>query len=82
MPLYFYRPAKTPCRLCGQGFERWEKAGDPRLTECEKCGQAVSAQLPVSVHTPKQTRKPSVSEAKNAGFTVLKRISSGEYEKQ
>ncbi len=82
MPLYFYRPEKTPCRMCGEGFERWEKAGEARLSECETCGQRVFAQLPGSVNTPKHSRKPSVSEAKEAGFTVLKRISSGEYEKQ
>ncbi len=82
MPLYFYRPGKVPCRICGEGFERWEKSADPRLSHCEKCGLPVTALLPDAVNTPRYSRKPSVSEAKNAGFTVLKKISSGEYEKQ
>ena len=68
--------------MCGDGFEKWQPAGEKRLTHCETCGQAVTLLLPESVTTPKHTRKPSISEAKNAGFTVLKRISSGEYEKQ
>lgn len=82
MPLVFYRPNKVPCRLCGDGFERRESASDTRLTHCHKCGQAVTPVLPDSVSSPQSTRKPSIREAKAAGFTVLKKISSGEYEKQ
>lgn len=82
MPLIFYRPEKTPCRLCGDGFERWEKATDERLDRCHKCGQAVTPLLPESIALPRHAKKPSIREAKDAGFTVLKRISSGEYEKQ
>ncbi len=82
MPLFHYRPKKTPCRMCGDGFERWERASDQRLDHCDKCGQEVEALLPDSVNALQRTRKPSVREAKDAGFTVLKRISGGEYEKQ
>lgn len=82
MPLVFYRPQQTPCRLCGDGFERREKTGETRLTHCHKCGQKVTPLLPDSVSSPQTLKKPSIREAKEAGFTVLKRISSGEYEKQ
>jgi hypothetical protein len=34
------------------------------------------------VHAPKILKPVSVSDAKKAGFTVLKRVSKGEYERQ
>lgn len=82
MPLVFYRPNNPPCRLCGEGFERWEKNSNDRLEQCEKCGQGVTRLLPTAVNTPKASKPVSVSDAKASGFTVLKKISSGEYEKQ
>ena len=34
------------------------------------------------VHSPKRLKPVSVSDAKKAGFTVLKRLGKGEYERQ
>ncbi|HLS27018.1 MAG TPA: FmdB family zinc ribbon protein [Opitutales bacterium] len=82
MPICRYRPLQTPCKLCNDGFDHNQKASEPDLTECPTCGKAVEKVFPEGFGTPRLTRKPSISEAKEAGFTVLKRLSGGEYEKQ
>ena len=82
MPLQFYAPLKPPCRLCGEGFEHRAAAGGADLAACPKCGQAVR-RVPVQpVNSPKLSAPVSVSRARQAGFTVLKRTSGGEYERQ
>jgi putative FmdB family regulatory protein len=82
MPLYQYEPFKTPCKLCGKGFESAQKAVDPELSECPKCGQAVRRSSPQAINTPFYSKPLSISDAKASGFTVLKKTSKGEYEKQ
>jgi uncharacterized Zn finger protein len=82
MPLQFYAPARPPCRLCGPGFERHESAGASPLAACPRCGQAVQRTSVQPVNSPKLSAPLSVSRAKQAGFTVLKRTSGGEYERQ
>lgn len=82
MPLRFYAPLKTPCRLCGPGFEHQQAAGAADLQECPKCGQRVQRAATQTVNSPKLSAPLSVSRAKQAGFTVLKRTPGGEYEKQ
>ena len=82
MPLQFYAPLKPPCRICGPGFEQRQAAGRPDLTTCPKCGQGVHRVPVQSVNSPKLSAPLSVSRARQAGFTVLKRTSAGEYERQ
>jgi putative FmdB family regulatory protein len=82
MPLYAYEPIAKPCRLCGDGFEHRERAGEAKLSTCPTCGQNVRRVTAQSVNSPKLSAPLSVSRARQAGFTVLKRISSGEFEKQ
>ncbi len=82
MPLYRYEPAQVPCKLCGAGFEHRQSAADPVLTACPTCGQPVARCATHSVNTPKLLAPLSISSAKQAGFTVLKRTSRGEFEKQ
>jgi len=82
MPLRFYAPLQPPCRLCGPGFEYRQAAAAPDLTTCPKCGQQVHRVAPQTVNSPKLSAPLSVSRARQAGFTVLKRTSAGEYEKQ
>ncbi|RME68173.1 MAG: zinc ribbon domain-containing protein [Verrucomicrobia bacterium] len=82
MPLRAYQPLSKPCRLCGDGFEIMQAATEPALSECPRCGAPVRPCPAAGVSIPRITRKPSISEAKQAGFTVLKRTSGGEYEKQ
>ena len=82
MPLRFYAPLTAPCRLCGEGFEHRQPPDSPDLTACPKCGQTVSRSAAQSVNSPKLSAPLSVSRARQAGFTVLKRTSGGEYERQ
>lgn len=82
MPVYRYVPDKTPCKLCGDGFEHRHDAADAALNECPKCGQHVTRSAIQQIHTPKLLAPISVSKAKQAGFTVLKRISDTEFERQ
>jgi putative FmdB family regulatory protein len=82
MPIYRYTPAQAPCKLCGSGFDHRQGAAEAVLTECPTCGQPVNRVVVVSLHTPKLLAPLSVSAAKSAGFTVLKRLGKGEFEKQ
>jgi Zinc ribbon domain len=82
MPLFRYLPASPPCKLCGGGFDHRQTAGTPDLTTCPTCGQSVARAPFNPVHSPKILAPLSLSSAKQAGFTVLKRTSSGEFEKQ
>ena len=82
MPVYRYAPVKTPCKLCGDGFDHRHEAATDALTECPTCGQSVK-RVPVQpVNTPKLLAPISISKAKQAGFSVFKRISDTELERQ
>lgn len=81
MPIRAYEPLQSPCRLCGAGFEQMQTTSAAPLSTCPRCGQAVRLKAAAAVSTPRVAKKPSVSDAKSAGFTVLKRTSGGEYEK-
>lgn len=82
MPLFRYKPAIPPCKICGDGFEQRQSAKEPPLRECPTCGMDVVRQPPSGVNIPRATRKRSVNEAKSAGFTVLKKTSDGSFERQ
>jgi hypothetical protein len=82
MPLHVYAPERTPCRLCGEGFEHAAAATEPELTACPTCGQAVTRQPAQNIRVPKLSTPPGVSRAKQAGFAVLKRTCDGGFEPQ
>jgi len=82
MPVYRYAPVKAPCKLCGEGFDHRHDAADAALSACPTCGQAVTRVAVQQVNTPKLLAPVSVSKAKQAGFTILKRISDTEFERQ
>ncbi|PAW68750.1 MAG: hypothetical protein B9S34_01665 [Opitutia bacterium Tous-C1TDCM] len=82
MPLRRYRPASAPCRLCGDGFEHRAAADAAPLATCPTCGQSVLADPIQPVNSPKLSAPLSVSRARQAGFTVLKRTPGGEFERQ
>lgn len=82
MPLYAYAPLKSPCRLCGLGFEHRQSATTPPLTTCPTCGQPVLRAEIHAVNSPQLSAPLSVSRAKQAGFTFLARTSDGAYEKR
>ena len=50
-------------------------------TQCPACRNPVR-KLISGFNTPSLTKPVSISDAKKAGFTVLKRVSKGEYERQ
>jgi hypothetical protein len=82
MPLRFYAPLSPPCRLCGAGFEQAQPAGGPDLAACPTCGQAVRRVAVQPVNSPQLSAPLSVSRARQAGFTVLKRTPGGDFESQ
>ena len=52
---------------------------------CAACGGKFTLRRPLSAPHLTQCpacKKPSISDAKKAGFTVLKRVNKGEYERQ
>jgi hypothetical protein len=53
----------------------------PELTHCPACKKPVR-KIISSFNSPKITKPTSISDAKKAGFTVLKRVKKGEYERQ
>ena len=82
MPVYRYSPVKNPCKLCGEGFDHRHEAAEAALTACPTCGQAVARVTVQPVNTPKLLAPMSITKAKQAGFTVFKRISDTELERQ
>jgi putative FmdB family regulatory protein len=82
MPVYRYEPCeKGGCVACRDGFELRRPLNAPPLTRCPLCKTPVRKVISL-VHSPKKLKPVSISDAKKAGFTVLKRVSRGEYERQ
>ena len=85
MPIYQYisehpdDPEKS-CRICRRGFELRRAVDREPLTRCLYCKNPVRKKIS-KVNVPKLMSPLSVSDAKKAGFTVLHKVSSGEYEK-
>jgi putative FmdB family regulatory protein len=81
MPLYEYELCKGNCTACGGRFTLRRPLSAPELTQCPACKKAVRKVI-TGFNTPKLTKPVSFSDAKKAGFTVLKRVNKGEYERQ
>ena len=82
MPIYEYiaeDPDKS-CRICAKGFELMRPMDREPLTQCFYCKNSVRKVIS-RVSTPRVTKPVSVSDAKSAGFTVMKRRDKGVYEK-
>ncbi|MEM8953653.1 MAG: zinc ribbon domain-containing protein [Verrucomicrobiota bacterium] len=82
MPIYEYiaiSPEES-CHVCRSGFELRRPVERPALDVCPMCKQPVK-KLISQVNTPKLTKPLSVTDAKSAGFSVLKRRDKGVYEK-
>lgn len=81
MPIYEYEvEGGAGCDVCGGRFELRRPADREALTACPLCQKPVRKVIG-QVHTPKVLKPLSVSDAKTAGFTVLKRRDKGTYEK-
>ena len=81
MPIYEYELCEGDCAVCGGKFTLRRPLSAPPLTKCPACKKPVRKVIS-GFNTPKLTKPVSISDAKKAGFTVLKRVSKGEYERQ
>ena len=82
MPAYDYK-ASSPsanCPHCANGFETIQSIHDPRLTACPSCGAPV--RRVITAPAIGRSKSKLDDRAKAAGFTKLKRLGKGEYEKQ
>ena len=81
MPVYDYiaTEPKHACAHCANGFEVTQSLSDPRLTVCPACGAAVMKCIVAPAIGRSKTKLDD--RAKAAGFTKLKKIGKGEYEK-
>ncbi len=78
MPLYEYELCDGECKVCGGSFTLFRPLSAKPLTHCPACKKAVRKRFS-SFNSPKAL---SVSDAKKAGFSVFKKVSRGEYERQ
>ena len=79
MPIYEYELCEGDCKVCGGKFTLNRPIAARPLTHCPACKKAVRKVLS-TFSTPKGGNE--ISRAKNAGFTVLKKLGKGEYERQ
>ena len=81
MPLYVYeaKDAKKSCAKCRAGFEITQSLKDEKLATCPDCGAPIYRviQAPGLTHS----RTDLHYRAKRAGFSCLKKVQKGEYEK-
>lgn len=81
MPFYEYELCDANCVACGGKFTLRRPVDAPELTKCPACKKPVRKVLS-NFSSPTHLKPLSVSDAKKAGFTVLKRVNKGEYERQ
>ena len=81
MPIYEYELCEGSCVVCGGRFTLRRPLSAKPLTHCPACKKPVRRVFS-TFNTPKHTKPVSISDAKKAGFTVLKRLGKGEYERQ
>lgn len=81
VPLYEYELCEGSCAICGGRFMLNRPLSAKPLTHCPACKKPVRKILS-SFNTPALLKPVSVTDAKKAGFTVLKRVGKGEYERQ
>jgi putative FmdB family regulatory protein len=81
MPIYEYAPRDEPCKICRGKFTLNRPLSAPPIERCPLCKKPVRKILS-NFHTPALTKPLSVSDAKQAGFSVWKKTSAGEYERQ
>lgn len=81
MPLYEYELTEGDCKICGGKFTLRRPVNAAELTHCPACKKPVKKVISL-FNTPNITKPLSITDAKKAGFTVLKKTSKGEYERQ
>lgn len=78
MPLYEYELCEGDCPVCGGKFTLNRPLSAKPLTNCPACKKPVR-KVWSRFNSPKTV---SISDAKKAGFSVFKKVSKGEYERQ
>lgn len=81
MPIYEYELCEGSCKACGGRFTLRRPLTATELTKCPACKKPVR-KLISAFNSPVKLKPLSISDAKKAGFTVLKRVGRGEYERQ
>jgi len=81
MPLYEYELCEGDCKVCGGKFTLNRPLSAKPLTHCPACKKPVR-KIISAFSTPTKLKPRAVTDAKKAGFTVLKKTSKGEYERQ
>lgn len=81
MPLYEYELCEGQCAACSGRFTLRRPLSAPELNACPACRRPIR-KLISGFTTPSLTKPLSITDAKKAGFTVLKRVNKGEYERQ
>ncbi|MGH8046556.1 MAG: FmdB family zinc ribbon protein [Chthoniobacterales bacterium] len=81
MPIYEYEPLDGDCKICDGRFELRRPASRAPLKACPLCRKPVR-KIVSTVNTPRLTKPLSISDARSAGFQILKRRDKGVYEKQ
>lgn len=81
MPIYEYELCEGKCHACPGRFTLNRPVSREALEKCPLCKKPVRKVIS-SFNTPKYSKPLSVSDAKKAGFTVLKKVGKGEYERQ
>ncbi len=81
MPIYEYELQDGDCKICGGCFELRRPMNREPLKACPLCKKPVR-KIVSAANTPRVAKPLSISDAKSAGFQVLKRRDAGVYEKQ
>jgi len=81
MPIYEYELCDGECAACGGEFALRRPLSAAPLTHCPACRKPVR-KIISQFNSPMKLKPVSISDAKKAGFTVLKKLGKGEYEKQ
>ena len=81
MPIYEYELTEGGCTVCSGRFTLMRPLSAAPLTQCPACKKPVR-KIISSFSSPHKLKPLSITDAKKAGFTVLKKSGKGEYEKQ
>lgn len=81
MPIYEYELCEGDCKICSGRFSLNRPVDREALEACPLCKKPVRKVFS-TFNTPTLSKPLSVSDAKKAGFTILKKVGKGEYEKQ
>ena len=80
MPLYEYELCGGDGKVCGGLIETRRPLDRSALESCPLYRKPIRKVISQE-NTPRIIKTLSITDAKKAGFTVLKRVSKGEYER-